>query len=81
MYRRLKEEVRNNEDKLLTAETNISQLLTHLEYEKEDILHDIMGSRSKLKWLGVWSIHISGIKNSFCHLIYVLMNFNCRLKK
>ena len=49
MYRRLKEEVRNNEDKLLTAETNISQLLTHLEYEKEDILHDIIGSRSKLK--------------------------------
>ena len=49
MYRRLKEEVRNNEDKLLTVETKISQLLTHLEYEKEDILHDIMGSRLKLK--------------------------------
>ena len=64
MYRRLKEEVRNNEDKLLTVETKISQLLTHLEYEKEDILHDIMGSRLKLKWLGVWSIHISRIKNS-----------------
>ena len=39
---RLKEEVENNEDKLLNAETKISKLLTDLTYEKEDILCDLM---------------------------------------
>ena len=47
--KRLKEEVRNNDYKLLTLETKISKLLTHLKYEKEGISHDIMASRLKLK--------------------------------
>ena len=32
--KRLKEEVENNEDKLLDGETKISKLLTDLEYKK-----------------------------------------------
>ena len=32
--KRLKEEVKNNQDKLLDSETKISKLLTDLEYEK-----------------------------------------------
>ena len=62
--KRLKEEVRNNDYKLFTLETKISKLLTHLEYEKEDILHDIMASRLKLKRLGVSSIQINRMENS-----------------
>ena len=41
---RLKKEVENNEDKLLDAETKISKLLTDLEYENKDILHNIEDS-------------------------------------
>ena len=33
--KRLKEEVKNNEDKLLDSETKISKLLTDLEYKKK----------------------------------------------
>ena len=33
--KRLKEEVKNNEDKLLDNETKISKLLTDLEYKKK----------------------------------------------
>ena len=62
--RRLKEEVRNNDYKLLTLETKISKLLTHLKYEKEGISHDIMASRLKLKRLGVSSIQINRMENS-----------------
>ena len=62
--KRLKEEVRNNDYKLLTLETKISKLLTHLKYEKEGILHDIMASRLKLKRLGVSSIQINRMENS-----------------
>ena len=39
--KRLKEEVKNNEDKLLDSETKISKLLTNLEYEKNDTVHNI----------------------------------------
>ena len=35
--KRLKEEVKNNEDKLLDSETKISKLLTDLEYKKKMI--------------------------------------------
>ena len=62
--KRLKEEVRNNDYKLLTLETKISKLLTHLKYEKEGISHDIMASRLKLKRLGVSSIQINRMENS-----------------
>ena len=39
---RLKEEVQNNEDKLLDKKTKISKLLTDLEYEKNEPLHNIV---------------------------------------
>ena len=61
---RSKDEARNNEDKLLIVETRTSKLLTHLKYEKEGILHDIMASRLKLKRLGVSSIQINRMENS-----------------
>ena len=42
---RLKEEVQNNEDKLLDKKTKISKLLTDLEYEKNETLHNIVVSK------------------------------------
>ena len=60
---RSKYEARNNEDKLLIVETRTSKLLTGLKYEKEGILHDIMGSRLKLKILRVSSTQTNRIKN------------------
>ena len=48
----LKEEVENNEDELLDylldGETKVSKLLTDLEYEKIEILHNITVLESKL---------------------------------
>ena len=38
---RLKEEIKNNDDELLNAQTKISKLLAYLNYEKEDILQKI----------------------------------------
>ena len=38
---RLKEEIKINDDELLNAQTKISELLTYLNYEKEDILQEI----------------------------------------
>ena len=38
---RLKEETKINDDELLNAQTKISELLTYLNYEKEDILQEI----------------------------------------
>ena len=60
----MKEEVENNEDKLFNAETEISKLLTDLEYEKEDILHDVMILESKLIELGIPPKKIDKIKDS-----------------
>ena len=45
---RLKEEAKNNEDKLLDGETKIFKLLTDLEYEKHDALHNIAVLESKI---------------------------------
>ena len=45
---RLKEEVKNNEDKLLDGETKIFKLLTDLENEKHDALHNIAVLESTL---------------------------------
>ena len=42
---RLKEEVQNNEGKLLDKKTKISKLLTDLEYEKNETLHNIVVSK------------------------------------
>ena len=42
---RLKEEVQNNEDKLLDKKTKISKLLTDLECEKNETLHNIVVSK------------------------------------
>ena len=61
---RLKEQVMNNEDKLLTAETKILKSLIDLKHEEEHILYDIMTSELRLKKLGVSSIQINKIKNS-----------------
>ena len=38
---RLKEEIKNNDDEWLNAQTKISKLLAYLNYEKEDILQEI----------------------------------------
>ena len=60
---RLKEEVKNNEDKLLDRETKIFRLLTDLEYEKHDALHNIVVLKSKLVKLEMLPERIDGIKN------------------
>ena len=60
---RLKEEVRNNEDILLSNETQINTLLTDLKYEEKDIMNDIMKSDEKLRQLRISSSYIIGIKN------------------
>ena len=60
---RLKEEVGNNEDKLLNAETKISKLLTDLTYEKEDIFFDLTVLELKLVGLGIPPIQVDKIKN------------------
>ena len=61
---RLKEEVRNNEDKVLDGETKISKLITDLKYEKNDALHNIVVLESKLTRLEVSLEWIDIIKNS-----------------
>ena len=60
---RLKEEVKNNEDKLLDGETKIFRLLTDLEYEKHDALHNIVVLESKLLKLEILPERIDRIKN------------------
>ena len=46
MKQKLKEEVKNNEDKLLDGETKVFKLLTDLEYEENDALHNIVVLKS-----------------------------------
>ena len=60
---RLKEEVGNNEDLLLTNETEIELLLNDLKYEEKDIMNGIMTSEEKLRKLRISSSYITGIKN------------------
>ena len=45
----LKEEVENNDDKLLHTESKISKLLTDLKYKEEDILNYIRKSKTKIR--------------------------------
>ena len=44
-----KEEVENNDDKLLHTESKISKLLTDLKYKEEDILNYIRKSKTKIR--------------------------------
>ena len=62
--KRLKEDVKNNEDKLLDGETKIFKLLTDLGYEKHNALNYIAVLESKLIQLQISSKQIDGIKNS-----------------
>ena len=59
---RLKEEAKNNEDKLLDGETKIFKLLTDLEYEKHNALNCIAVLESKLIQLEISSEQIDRIK-------------------
>ena len=62
--KRLKEEVKNNENKLLGGETKISKLLIALEYEKNDTVHNIVVLRLKLIKLETSPERIDRIKSS-----------------
>ena len=63
----LKGEVENKEDKLLDylldSETKVSKLLTDLEYEKIETLHNITVLESKLIKLEISPERIDRIKN------------------
>ena len=62
---KLKEEVKNNVDELLNAETEISKSLTDLKFEKKkDIFNNIITSESKLIKLGIPPIQIDKINDS-----------------
>ena len=64
----MKEEVKNNKDELLDclldSESKISKLLTDLEHEKHNALHDIIILESKLIKLGITPAQIDKIKES-----------------
>ena len=64
----MKEEVKNNKDELLDrllySESKISKLLTGLEYEKHNALHDITILESKIIKLGITPAQIDKIKES-----------------
>ena len=64
----MKEEVKNNKDELLDrllySESKISKLLTGLEYEKHNALHDITILESKIIKLGTTPAQIDKIKES-----------------
>ena len=70
--KRLKKEVKNNKeelsDHLLDGETKISKLLTGLEYEKHNALHDVTVLESKLIKPGITPIQIDKIKESVLSL-------------
>ena len=61
---RLKEEVKNNVDQLLVGETKFSKLLTDLEYEINNALHNIVVLESKLTKSEVSLEWIDWTKNS-----------------
>ena len=60
----LKEEAKNKEDKLLDGETKIFKLLTDLEYEEHDALHNIALLEWKLIKLEISPELVDRIKNS-----------------
>ena len=61
--KRLKEEVQNNDDKLLDRETKISKLLTDLEYKKNDTVHNIVVLKLKSIKLEISPKRIDRIKH------------------
>ena len=67
--KRRKEKTENNKDKLLNhlldGETKIFELLTDLEYERQEILNNIATLESKLIQLKLSPERIGRIKNSF----------------
>ena len=67
--KRRKEKTENNKDKLLNhlldSETKIFELLTDLEYERQEILNNIATLESKLIQLKLSPERIGWIKNSF----------------
>ena len=67
--KRRKEKTENNKDKLLNhlldGETKIFELLTDLEYERQEILNNIATLESKLTELKISPERIGRIKNSF----------------
>ena len=60
---RLKEEVWNIENILLSNETRIELLLTDLKNEEKEIMNAIMTSEEILRKLRISSSYITGIKN------------------
>ena len=56
--------VKNIEDKLLDGETKICKILTDLEYEKNDTVHNILVLKLKLIKLEISPERIDRIKNS-----------------
>ena len=64
----IKEEVENKEDELLDhlldGKSKVSELLTDLEYEKKEALHNIIVLESKLEKLEISSERIGRIKGS-----------------
>ena len=64
----LKEEAKNNKDKLLNylldGENKFSKLLNDLEYEKYDVLHNIIVLGSKLTKLEIPPQRIDRIEKS-----------------
>ena len=67
--KRRKGKTENNKDKLLNhlldGETKIFELLTDLEYERQEILNNIATLESKLTELKISPERIGRIKNSF----------------
>ena len=61
--KRLKEEVHNNDDKLLDRETKISKLLTDLEYKKNDTVYNIVVLKLKSIKLEISPKRIDRIKH------------------
>ena len=61
--KRLREEVKNNEDKLLDDETKIIKLSTDLRYEKHSLLDRVAVLESKLIKLEISPELIDRIKN------------------
>ena len=61
--KRLKEEVQNNDDKLLDRETKISKLLTDLEYKRNDTVYNIVVLKLKSIKLEISPKRIDRIKH------------------
>ena len=73
--KRLKEEVKNMEDKLLNDDSEYKnfELLTDLEYKKEETFHDIAVLEWKLIKLEVTPIQIVEIKESVLSSSFMLL--------